>query len=246
MLERLKYFEDPNFKFDPISHTYTYQDPLDPFPSRFISVTQFISQFKKKFDSEFWAKKKAAETGKTRHQVLQEWQQISETAMGLGTDVHQWIESFYKGESPALPVCPIARKRIEGFLELHRLKLHKLTPVHQEFRLFSKKWKLAGTTDGIFEMGGDYYVGDWKTNKKFTTDSTPNGRWQKLLWPFDDLWDNSLNSYSIQLSLYRLLLEEAGFKTKGSFLVWIGPETKPEMHKAVDLRERLYDFLQKN
>jgi hypothetical protein len=43
-----------------------------------------------------------------------------------------------------------------------------------------------------------------------------------------------------------ILQEEAGFETAGAFLVWIGPNSKPELHKIVDLRDRLYDFLQKN
>jgi hypothetical protein len=69
---------------------------------------------------------------------------------------------------------------------------------------------------------------------------------KKLLYPFEDLWDNSVNGYSIQLSMYRLIMqEEAGFETKGAFLVWIGPNGKPELHKIVDLRDRLYSFLQK-
>jgi hypothetical protein len=47
--------------------------------------------------------------------------------------------------------------------------------------------------------------------------------------------------------MYRLMLqEEAGFETKGAFLVWIGPNEKPQLHKTVDLRERLYNYLQKN
>jgi hypothetical protein len=106
---------------------------------------------------------------------------------------------------------------------------------------------LAGTLDALFKLNEGRYVGDWKTNKKFTTDSDKEGRKQKLLYPFDDMWDNSLNGYSIQLSLYRLMLqEESGYETQGGFLVWIGPNEEPEMHKIVDLRNQLYDFLQKN
>ena len=45
--------------------------------------------------------------------------------------------------------------------------------------------------------------------------------------------------------MYRLMLEEAGFKTKGGFLVWIGPD-KPKLYKTLDLRDRLKDFLEKN
>lgn len=244
----LNYFIDPNFRFDEESHTYTYLDPQTGKPVQtFKSVTGFLSQFKPEFNSDFWAKKKAQSTGKTKQDILNEWQKTSEIAMDLGTAVHKWIEDYYNGTNPPLPEDPIILSRVNSFLSLYEERLHKLTPVKQEFRLFSRKWGLAGTTDALFRMGQDYYVGDWKTNKKFTTDRDPKGKYKKLLWPFDDLWENSLNVYSIQLSLYRLILqEEAGFETKGAFLVWIGPESKPSLHKTVDLRERLYTFLQKN
>lgn len=248
MESKLDYFLDPNFRFDEASHTYTYVDPTTGRPVQtFKSVTGFISQFKEKFDSDFWAKRKAAASGKTKQEVLNEWKAISDTAMDLGTIVHKWIEDFYSGLNPAMPEDSIVRERVEQFKELYESRLHKLRPVRQEFRLFSRKWGLAGTTDAIFGLHSDFYVGDWKTNKKFTTDKDPNGRRKKLLWPFEDLWENSLNTYSIQLSLYRLILqEEAGFTTNGAFLVWIGPTGKPELHKTVDLRDRLYDYLQKN
>jgi ATP-dependent exoDNAse (exonuclease V) beta subunit len=179
--------------------------------------------------------------------VLNEWKAISDTALDLGTKTHKWIEDYYNGDNPAYPDDPILLDRVNKFEEIYREKLYRFTPVKQEFRVFSRKWGIAGTMDELFKLNSNYYVGDWKTNKKFTTDDHSEGRKQKLLYPFEDLWDNSLNGYSIQLSLYRLILqEEAGFETAGAFLVWIGPNSKPELHKIVDLRDRLYDFLQKN
>lgn len=247
MEEKLKYFLDPNFKFNEESHTYTYVDPNTGKPvQNFKSVTGFISQFKKKFDADFWAKIKAKQQGKTRDQILNEWKQKSDTALDLGTDVHKWIEEFYQGANPSDPEHPEVLSRVNKFKQLHEERLYKLTPVTQEFRVFSRKWGLAGTMDILFKMGNQYYVGDWKTNSKFTTDLHPKGKYQKMLWPFEDLWDNSLNGYSIQISTYRLILqEEAGFTTSGGFLTWIGPDGKPELHKVVDLRDRLYQFLQK-
>ena len=248
MEDKLKYFIDPNFKFDEASHTYTYLDENTRKPIQvFSSVTGFLNQFKEKFNSDFWANKKAKDAGTTKAAILQEWKNTSDIALDLGTAVHKWIEDFYNGLNPEEPTHPEILSRVNKFKELYDTRLNKLTPVHQEFRLFSRKWGLAGTTDAIFKLDGKYYVGDWKTNKKFTTDADPKGKYKKLLWPFEDLWENSLNTYSIQLSLYRLIMqEESGFQTAGAFLVWIGPDSKPQLHKTVDLRDRLYQFLQKN
>ena len=250
MDSKLQYFLDPNFRFNEASHTYTYLDPQTQKPVQiFKSVTGFISQFKEKFDSDAVAARVAKNRGVSKEQILNEWKGISDTAMDLGTIVHKWIEDYYAQKNPSLPEDPIVLERVQSFLKLHREKLFKLQPIAQEFRLFSRKWGLAGTMDALFKLTEKHYVGDWKTNKKFTTDehSKKDRFAKKLLYPFEDLWDNSLNGYSIQLSLYRLIMqEEANFETDGAFLVWIGPTEKPEMHKTVDLRDRLYDFLQKN
>ena len=213
----------------------------------FQSVTGFLGQFKKPFDSDMIAGMVAKKRGTAKKIILAEWKEISDIALKLGTNVHKWIEDYYNGLNPEMPTNEREVDRITKFLALYEEKLHKFTPVHQEFRIFSRKWGLAGTLDALFKLNDSRYVGDWKTNKKFTTDADCEGRKQKLLYPFDDMWDNSLNGYSIQLSLYRLILqEEAGYETQGGFLVWIGPNEKPEMHKIVDFRNQLYDFLQKN
>jgi ATP-dependent exoDNAse (exonuclease V) beta subunit len=239
---------DPNFVFDEESHTYSYLNPTTKRPVQsFQSVTGFLSQFKKEFDSDKIAGIVAKKRAISKKQVLHEWKEISDTALHLGTRVHKWIEDYYNGLNPEMPEDPILLDRVLKFKQIHDEKLKAFTPVYQEFRVFSRKWGIAGTLDALKKLNNKYYVGDWKSNKKFTTDADSEGRKQKLLYPFNDMWDNSLNGYSIQLSLYRLILqEEAGFETAGGFLVWIGPEEKPKMYKIVDLRDRLYEFLQKN
>ena len=98
---------------------------------------------------------------------------------------------------------------------------------------------------GYVKLSDGLIVGDWKTNETFKTDADFKGRYNKMLYPFEDLWQNELNTYSIQVSLYRLLLEEAGIETKEGFICWIGPE-ETKLFKALDLRDRLKEYLNKN
>jgi hypothetical protein len=42
---KFEVFKDPNFKFDPQQHKYTYNG------RRYISVTQFLQNFHEKFDT---------------------------------------------------------------------------------------------------------------------------------------------------------------------------------------------------
>jgi len=262
MIDKLDYFKDPNFKFDPVSHSYTYLNSETGKPVQiFESVSGFISQFKKPFDADRIAGYVAKSRKTTKEVILAEWKATAKEGTDLGTFVHEWIEDYYNGNNPEPPTIELMESatghdpmgtweeriydRVLKFQQVYENRLHKLDAIHQELRVFSRKWGIAGTLDVLFEVNGTFYVGDWKTNKKFTDDSHKDGRRQKMLYPFDDLWDNNLNGYSVQISMYRLMLEEAGFNTEGGFLVWIGPD-KPKIYKTIDLRDRLREFLDKN
>lgn len=249
MLEKLQIFNDPKFKFYPDTHSYVYLGDNEKPIQIFESVSSFIGQFKVPFDSDrisgFVAKKK----GMTKQDVLDEWAATAKEGTDLGSAMHEWIEHFYDGKNPEMP-HPINDKslydRIVNFKYLYDNRLNKFTSVGQEIKIFSRKWGIAGTLDKLFYLNPNYYVADWKSNKKFSDNNSSDGQRQRLLPPFDDLWDNSLTGYSLQVSTYRAILRDvAGFETAGAFMGWIGPH-KPKMYKAIDLTDRVTDFLNEN
>lgn len=249
MLEKLEYFKDPNFRFHSDSHSYVYYGDSGKPIQFFESVSGFISQFKVPFDADRISGYVAKKRGITKQEVLDEWAATAKEGTDLGSAMHEWIEHYYNGLNPDVPNSnddPKLYDRIINFQKLYEQKLHKLESVGQEIRIFSRRWGIAGTLDKLFGLNRKYYVADWKSNKKFTDDNMANGRRQKMLPPFDDLWDNSLNGYSIQISTYRVILkEEAGFDTAGGFIVWIGPK-EPKLYKALDLCDRVKSFLDEN
>ena len=237
ILKKLNDFNDPEFKFDPKYHKYTY------FGEQFISVTKFIQQFHKPFETEFWSKKKAEEAGVPQEWILNEWKQKNDYANDIGTQTHQWIEDYYNQIWREIPTNMDLLHRIGKFNKVYAKKLFKLEPLKFEVRVFSKKLKIAGMIDSLFLYKGKIYILDWKTNKQFTDDNHDKGRYEKLLDPFQDYWKNHLNEYSIQLSMYALILEEWGFEVGGAYLVHIGPgEEEAELYKVVDMREKLKSF----
>ena len=97
----------------------------------------------------------------------------------------------------------------------------------------------------MFIYNGKIFILDWKTNKKFTHDNHTDGKWQKLLWPFDKFHKNHLNEYSIQLSMYAAILEEWGFEVGGAYIVYIGPGEEPaKVLKCVDMREYINEYFE--
>ena len=245
--KKLEIFKDRNFTFDEESHTYRYDS------TKYDSVTTFLKTFKVPFDREYWSKRKAEERGVDVSVVLNEWQQKANNANSLGTRVHKWIEDFWSGNAPAVPEDVVLRERIDKFMEVYDKRLSVLLPLKSELKIFSKKWRLAGTIDQPFLFWADDHnmpfliIGDWKTNGDFKHDDHPKGRYKKLLRPFSHLYENSHNEYSIQISLYRLILEEeANIQTHDGFLCHLGPEGPAKLYRTKDLREPLRAYLNDN
>ncbi len=244
---KLNIFKDPKFIFNEEAHTYHFEG------IKYDSVTTFLKKFKVPFDREYWANRKAQERGVDISIVKEEWQQKSNVANTLGTAVHKWIEDYWTGLNPDIPEDPEVRDRVEKFLNIKKNRFSDLVPLESELKVFSKKWRIAGTVDQPFLMYDKktnkilFLIGDWKTNKEFKDDNHQKGKFKKLLHPFSDLYENSHNEYSIQISLYRLIIEEeTGLETHDGFLCHLGPQDKPKLYPAKDLRERLKVYLQHN
>ena len=237
LLKRLECFNDPDFIFNPGLHKYTYHGDV------FQSVTQFVGDFHLPFDTEGKSKKKAEETGFDQEWIKAEWKETNRYANEVGTAVHEWVEHYFKEEWQPLTTNPDIIHRINKFNNVFCKQLHKLEPLVFELRVFSKKWKKAGTIDSLFMKDGKIFILDWKTNKRLLTDDDRDGRWQKLLPPFDSFYKNHHNEYSIQLSMYAAILEEWGFEVGGAYIVYIGPDEEPaKVLKCVDMREYIREF----
>lgn len=233
--EKLKVFDDKNFSFDPIPHKYYHGD------TELISVTTFLKNFCKEFDSDYWSRRKAKEFGMTQEQVLAMWQAKTDIACEHGNTVHNYIEDYFMGNNPKIPDSPDARHCCEKFVDYCKSKMMELQPVVMEQRVFDLEWGISGTIDSLFIGRGKLWLGDWKTNGKFRHDSDYNYN-QMLLKPFGDLKDNEFNKYSIQVSLYRILLEKQGIDTEAAFICHIPREGDIKVYKALDLRERLRNY----
>jgi len=239
ILEKLKlYNDDEKFKFEPIKHRYTYDGEY------FTPVTQFISKFHEKFDEDFWSKSKAEEFDKTQEEILKDWKDLNDRANEIGTATHDWIEKYFKKIYQELPTDIDIINRINKFNVAYSKFLFKLTPVIFEQMVFSKKWKIAGTMDSIFLYNNKIIVLDWKTNGDFKDNDHPKGKYQKLLPPFEDFYKNHLNEYSIQVSLYALILKECGIDVDCGYLLHIGPDDEARIYKCVNMIPFLEKYLE--
>jgi len=220
---------DVNVTFDSDTHTYRINGVKVP------SVTQVLKHLKKPFDSKRIAGFVAKKQGKTSEAVLLEWKQKSDMALIKGKALHAAVEYTLlegrevKSESP----------EILSWLRFWNASKEFLQPRMVEEIIADGEYMIAGTVDAVLfsSKTKKEHVFDWKTGKFLTE----NPYRDMLLPPFDDLPECQYTSYSLQVSIYRLMLERKGREMGGSWLVHCDAEAKP--YPALDLRERLDAWL---
>jgi ATP-dependent exoDNAse (exonuclease V) beta subunit len=232
--ERLLLFADPRLRFNAELHEYHLdQRPLTPW-------SQWIKQYKETFDAQAQAPRTAAKRGLTVEQVLAEWDRSN----WVGTKTHEYIEAYYQDANASCEHDKEVLLRCQKFLTLHQGRLQDFLPVAQELRVFHEPTGLCGTLDflGWHVPTQQLYVLDWKTNKAINSDR--DTIWRMMWGPFADLADHEYNTYSLQISLYRILLEEAGLPTGGGAIVHLPPGRSPaHVYKALDYRSRVRDAI---
>ena len=189
--------DDKNVIFDPITHTYYYEEqPL-------LSVTQFIKKHTKPFNPLFPSIAKSKKNNKEKSGITDPiklrkyWRLNAERSTNLGNSAHIFAEMYMMDKNTVVKTGydKAVIKAIQW------LKEHNLEIVSQEEVLYNTNYMLAGSCDLTLKntKTGEYAVGDWKS----TEDMHKN--YNKLYAPFNTLTDAAINKYSIQLDIYATL-----------------------------------------
>lgn len=206
------------------------------------------------FDEQRQAERYAAKNGMTPEYWIQQWKQNSFRATTLGTKTHEFGESlgYLRAGHPELirdsikaqymqqynylaPIHPKEEAVVQFMNELHP-SLHL---VLNEAKVYSGKNPIAernikelicGTFDMLYYFDGNgcpekagFVILDYKTNNNLYSDY--NQRYHKtLLPPFDNMIEQDESLYTIQLSLYSLMLEDIGIPVIERRLIWLTNE----------------------
>lgn len=213
-----------NINFNPALHSYAIADKEAK------SVTATLKSLVKAFDSVYWAEKKALDLGITSEEILKKWETTAKISKVKGTLVHSYIESIFKANEFGYPEDFILNEfgfdpiqdafntilpQVDKFIkDIHE----KMYSVATEFIVGDADALICGTIDQIFynKKSGKLEIWDWKTNKEIKTTS----RYYHLA-PISHIPDTELDHYSLQLSMYKEILErntEAEFGE--SYLTW--------------------------
>lgn len=258
----LKEFEDLEFYED--GHLYLLHGQ---------EITQSVSGvghrfIRDPFNEQLQATRYAAKNGKTAEYWIQQWKQNAFRATTLGTKTHEFGESlaYLRAGHPELirdsikaqymerynylaPIHP-KEEAVVKFMDAMPDNLHL---VLNETKVYSGKNPIlernikeliCGTFDMLYydsDKNG-FVILDYKTNANLYSEY--NRKYRKtLLPPFQDTIEEDLGLYTIQLSLYSLMLEDVGINVIDRRIVWLTNDGDYEIISVPDVSEKLRKVL---
>ena len=216
---------DERCQFFPADHIYKIDGV------QFTSVTTVVSKFFPVFDAEDAIRKmKNGRNWNPNHkywgmqdyEIKQNWEEKGIKASEQGTFLHEQIENYYLGNDYEQPQ---EFSLFRQFTNDH----DSLTPYRTEWRIFDESIGVAGTIDFLALNGDSFEMYDWKRSLKVINKSngTPitQNRWDRGFKGLSDIDDTSFNHYTLQLSIYRFLLEKNyQINLSKMFIVVLHPE----------------------
>jgi len=231
----IKYFDEP--------HKYFVNN------KQFISVTTLIHKYQEEFNEDYWADYKGSQFNISPDKVKRAWRFINKKGTMKGSAIHDYAENIFQnkifeyperqiinefGFDPILPEYEITKKLVDKFYDDAR---GKLIPIKTEFVVYDVESMIAGMLDILFYnvKTKEIQIYDWKTNKKFSNGET--GR--HLLGELCVIEDCDLEIYSLQLSMYKYIIEKnTGIKLGKSYIVWFSHNN--DSYKIIETKDRSY------
>jgi len=236
-----------NVVFTENGHTYT----IDGKPAT--SVTTFIGKFKKPFERDFWAHRTAQKENVELQDILDKWDSISLRACNKGSKFHAFAENYINNKILPNSIYDFdidmeAYNKIEShFLKFYEESKENLIPISSELCVGSSKLGICGMVDQLYYSNTveGLVIFDWKTNKKLNTTNRFDN-W--MLDPISHLPECEFTTYSLQLSLYRYIIElETNLEIKDCYIVWFNEKNDSyKLIKCDDLRKEIMDMLDYN
>jgi len=196
-----KHERDERISFDEKTHTYY----IDGSSDGVISTTTLIHHHFPKFDADKVIKlmknKKEKYPNMTDAQIKESWSKNGKNASENGTKMHKMIENYYNGiknEDENI-------KEFEYFLNFNKTIKDKFDPYRTEWSVFDGSIDLAGQIDMLYKIKNTdcYALYDWKRVKDIKKENT----FEKGLGKLSNLDHCNYNHYSLQLNIYKRVLE---------------------------------------
>lgn len=227
--ERITFYEEP--------HIYTYREDDGSETQIGISVTTLVGKYEQPFDENDMAQKYAKKHKKSKEEVLKKWHFDRDFSCCKGTHTHAYNEYLWRfngaklydydkdavinefGSDIVAPVWERLKSICTKFYEEFK---DRIIPVGLEQIVASKYYDISGAIDFLAYSCKlkEFIIIDYKTNKEIKKEAFNN---QTMLAPLTYIPDCNYYYYSLQLAIYKYLLEyETTLKISSrKWLVWM-------------------------
>ena len=184
-----------------------------------ISVTRLIEEYSNPFDQQAIAEKVALRDNKSVSEVLEEWEYKNKFACEKGSTCHEYAQSIWSGEEynellfdGSIEYLTAVNKIQSQAMNFWKDFKDKFTHIKDEQLVGSEEYDICSAVDHLFlDKNGNVWLIDYKTNSilKGYNDDEKNRRYtKKMLIPLQNIKNDSLNHYYLQLSIYKYLIEK--------------------------------------
>ena len=184
-----------------------------------ISVTRLIEEYSNPFDQQAIAEKVALRDNKSVSEVLEEWEYKNKFACEKGSTCHNYSQSLWNKEPYDVSIFDNSIEYVSAIHKIQRQATNfyhdfkdKFTHIQDEQLVGSEEYDICSAIDHLFlDKDGNVWLIDYKTNSilKGYNDDEKNRRYtKKMLIPLQNIKDDSLNHYYLQLSIYKYLIEK--------------------------------------
>lgn len=195
-----------NIEFNEEKHIYKVKG------EEYISTTTLLKQFVPEFNTEEISKKVSEKTGVNQQDLIQEWREKGDNAREIGTALHKYIENDILNlpqENLILEDSHLIKSFLKKTIQFEKFKEEHLKTkqlIGSEIIVYDEEYKIAGTIDALYynEINNSFWFIDWKSNRKISD----SNKYSNLLPPLQKYENSSLIQYSLQLSVYRYIVEK--------------------------------------
>ncbi|CAE7546679.1 unnamed protein product, partial [Symbiodinium sp. CCMP2456] len=167
----------------------------------------------------------------SEEEILQQWQLCGRDAADRGTEAHYQIELWLNRDG-----CRLEEIEVQHSLQFMALLAQSGAKAFRtEWRIFGEEEDLAGSIDFAARLPhGGLVLVDWKRSDKL--EKGLRNAFRRMAAPFEHLHDCKGAVYSLQLNLYRWILEKYyGEKISSMILVSVHPDAPfatavPDLH----------------
>ena len=181
--------------------------------------------------------------GMTAEEIKDQWNQSGLDATTRGTYLHKSIEAFYNNE----PVTDNDTPEYAMFLKFQEDHKDLLEAFRTEWEIYDEEHKLAGSIDMVFRNkdDGTYSIYDWKRTKEIKLRNPYGG---KGLCPLQEFHDCNYVHYSLQLNIYKHILETRyGITIRDMYLVCMHPLYENYIkYEVMDMSGLVTDLLEEH